>query len=68
MVVLAERLFRPRHNVRLQILQAQIRFLRSRIDTSGIVPSPDEKHELLRLGALLLRYALRQPGGHRLTI
>ncbi len=53
LVVLAERLFRPKHSVRLQILQAQIRFLRSRIDTSRIVPSPDEKHELLRLGALL---------------
>ena len=53
LVSLAERLFRPRYNVRLQILEAQIRFLRTRIDTSRIVPSPDEKHELLRLGALL---------------
>lgn len=53
LVVLAERLFRPKHDARLQILEAQIRFLRSRIETSRILPSPDEKHELLRLGALL---------------
>ena len=52
LLTLAERLFRPKHNVRLQILEAQIRFLRSRINASRIVPSPDEKHELLRLGAL----------------
>ena len=32
LVTLAERLFRPKHNVRLQILEAQIRFLRSGID------------------------------------
>ena len=53
LVTLAERLFRPKHNVRLQILQAQIRILRSRIEASRIVPSPEEKYELLRLGALL---------------
>ena len=47
LVTLAERLFRPAHNVRLQILEAQIRFLRSRIEASRIVPSPEEKHELL---------------------
>jgi len=43
--------FRPRHNVHLQLLQAQIRILRSRIDVSRIVPTPQEKAELLRLGA-----------------
>ena len=53
LLTLAERLFRPKHNVRLQILEAQIRFLRLRIEASRIVPSPEEKHELLRLGALL---------------
>ena len=47
LVTLAERLFRPAHNVRLQILEAQIRFLRSRIEASRIVRSPEEKHELL---------------------
>lgn len=43
--------FRPRYNVHLQLLQAQIRMLRSRIDVSRIVPTPEEKAELLRLGA-----------------
>ena len=43
--------FRPRYNVHLQLLQAQIRMLRTRIDVSRIVPSPQEKAELLRLGA-----------------
>jgi putative transposase len=42
--------FRPRYNVHLQLLQAQIRMLRSRIDVSRIVPTPEEKAELLRLG------------------
>lgn len=44
--------FRPRYNVHLQLLQAQIRMLRSRIDVSRIVPTPQEKAELLRLGAM----------------
>jgi putative transposase len=34
-------------------LQAQIRMLRSRIDVSRIVPTPQEKAELLRLGAMV---------------
>ena len=42
---------RPRYNVRLRLLEAQIRMLRSRIDTSRIVPTPKERAELLRLGA-----------------
>jgi len=45
--------FRPRYNARLQILEVQIRILRSRIDTARIVPTPKEKAELLRIGALL---------------
>jgi putative transposase len=45
--------FRPRYNAHLQLLQAQIRILRSRIDVSRIVPTPQEKAELLRLGALV---------------
>ena len=45
--------FRPRYNAHLQLLQAQIRILRSRIDVSRIVPTPKEKAELLRLGALV---------------
>lgn len=43
--------FRPRYNAHLQLLQAQIRILRSRIDVSRIVLTPQEKAELLRLGA-----------------
>ena len=45
--------FTPIYNARLQFLESQIRMLRSRIDTSRIVPSPEEKDELLRLGAEL---------------
>ena len=50
---LALQWFRPRYNAQLQILVAQIRILRSRVDASRIVPNPKEKAELLRLGALL---------------
>ena len=42
--------FQPRHNTKLQLLEAQIRILRSRIDTDRIVPTPSEKAELLRIG------------------
>ena len=50
---LALQWFRPRYNAQLQFLEAQIRILRSRIDSNRIVPNPAEKAELLRLGALL---------------
>jgi putative transposase len=53
LLTLALQWFRPRYNVHLQLLQAQIRILRSRIDVSRIVPTPTEKAELLRLGALV---------------
>ena len=43
--------FKPQYNVRLQFLEAQLRMLRSRLDTNRIVPSAEEKDELLRLGA-----------------
>jgi len=42
--------FRPRYNAQLQFLEAQIRILRSRIDVTRIIPTPQEKAELLRLG------------------
>ena len=53
MLALALQWFPPRYNARLQLMTAQIRILRSRIDTSRIVPTPKEKAELLRLGAML---------------
>lgn len=43
LLTLALQWFRPRYNVHLQMLQAQIRMLRSRIDVSRIVPTPQEK-------------------------
>ena len=46
------RLFAPRYNARIQFLIAQTRILRSRIDASRIVPTPEEKAELLRWGAM----------------
>ena len=51
LVTLATQWLRPRYNVRLRLLEAQIRMLRMRIDSSRIVPTPQERAELLRLGA-----------------
>ena len=51
LVTLATQWLRPRYNARLRLLEAQIRMLRSRIDSSRIVPTPQERAELLRLGA-----------------
>ena len=42
----------PRHNAQIQFLMAQIRILRSRIDSDRIVPTPQEKAELMRWGAM----------------
>ena len=50
---LALQWFRPRYNDQLQLMAAQIRILRSRIDATRIVPTPKEKAELLRIGAAL---------------
>lgn len=50
LLTLALQWFRPRYNIHLQLLQAQIRMLRSRIDVSRIVPTPQQKGGLLRLG------------------
>lgn len=47
---LAAQWFRPRYNAKLQLLEVQIRILRSRIDATRIVPTPAEKAELLRIG------------------
>ena len=53
LATLATQWLRPRYNVRLRLLEVQIRMLRSRIDTSRIVPTPEERAELLRLGAAM---------------
>lgn len=53
LMTLAAQWLRPRYNVRMQLLEAQIRMLRSRIDTSRIVPTPQERAELIRLGAAM---------------
>jgi len=51
-LALALQCFRPRYSARFQLLEAQIRILRSRVDAIRIVPTPKEKAELLRLGGL----------------
>ena len=51
LIILATQWMRPRYNARMQLLEAQIRMLRSRIGTSRIVPTPQERAELRRLGA-----------------
>ena len=48
--MLAFQWLRPRYNVQLQFLEFQIKMLRSRIDAERIVPTVEEKFELLRLG------------------
>ena len=52
-LALAARWISPRYNLQLQFLQFQIAMLRSRIETGRIVPTPEEKAELVRLGALM---------------
>jgi hypothetical protein len=52
-VSLFGRWFKPRNNVHIQILEAQIRMLRFRIDSTRIVPTKVERAELIRLGALV---------------
>jgi hypothetical protein len=44
---------RSRYNAQLQLMTAQIRILRSRINASRIVPTPSEKAEPLRLRDVL---------------
>ncbi len=52
-MTLATQWLRPRYNARLRLLEAQIRMLRSRIETSRIVPTPEERAELLQLGTAM---------------
>lgn len=53
LLTLAPQWFRPQYNTQLQMLQAQIRILRFRIDVSRIVPTLQEKAKLLRIGSWL---------------
>ena len=43
---------RPRYSARLRLLEVQIRMLRFRIDTSRIVPTPQERGEPDECGCL----------------
>ena len=43
--------FAPRHNAQVRFLKAQIEILRRRLPGDHIVPRPEEKAELLRIGA-----------------
>jgi putative transposase len=52
-LALTAHLFLPRYSARLQILLLQIRMLKRRLKNARIVATPEEKAELLRLGALL---------------
>ena len=52
-MTLAMQWLNPRFNARMQFLAAQIRILRPRLEASRIVPTPRERAELLRLGALM---------------
>ena len=52
-LMLVAQYFKPRYNAQLSILKAQVRMLRNRIDASRIVPTLEEKAELLRLGRMM---------------
>ena len=52
-MALALQWFRPRYNAQLQIMKARVWILRYCIGLSRIVPTPNEKTELIRLGGLL---------------
>ena len=41
---------KPKYDARLRLLEFQIQMLRDRVDASRIVPTPEERAELLRLG------------------
>ena len=49
-MLLAHR-FMPKHDGQIQLLLYQIKMLRDRIDDPRIIPTSDERAELLRLGA-----------------
>ncbi len=51
LMTLALQWLNPRFNARMQFMELQIRMLRSRVDTSRIVPTPRERTELIRLGS-----------------
>ena len=51
LIVFLTQLFMPRRNAQLRLLKAQIQILRARIPTQRIILSPEEKAELLRIGA-----------------
>ena len=43
---------KPKYDARIRLLQFQTQMLRDRIDATRIVPTPEERSELLRLGEL----------------
>ena len=51
--ILLSRLFMPRYDARLQLLSYQVNMLRNRIDDSKIIPTEEERANLMRLGAML---------------
>ena len=51
LIVFLTQLFMPRHNAQVRLLKAQIQILRTRVSTQRIILSPEEKAELLRIGA-----------------
>ena len=42
--------FIPRHNAEIRLLKAQIKILLERVPTKRIIPSAEEKAEMVRLG------------------
>ena len=43
--------FAPRHNAQIRFLKAQVAILRKRVRADHIVPTPEERFELLRLSS-----------------
>jgi putative transposase len=44
--------FTPRHNAEIRFLKAQMKILQDRVPTKRIIPTAEEKSELIRLGAI----------------
>ncbi|WP_136078984.1 transposase [Pontiella desulfatans] len=51
--ILISRFFMPRYDARIQMLKYQIKMLRDRIDDPRVITTPEERAELMRLGALI---------------
>ncbi len=53
LIVMLVYFFSPRHNAEIRFLKAQIRIMKNRVSSKRIIPTAEEKSELIRLGAII---------------